>query len=549
MRKKSILLLIFLCALLISIDVKATTDFYVTSDVQVGPTTVTSCSAQPWYCVNNGADIPLKTNAARFSEFLQAINLTGATNRYLLVVGDIIQIYQGDDAYSNYKSLINSSTNKSSSDRVYTAIGNHALRPGSEENGILTNDQYKTKRNAFISNFGDIRSSKEFAGIKVIRIGTDYENAPVSPWTEEYDDKDIPEDFSSLYGYASDEMLEDLENELQASEEAGQTVIVMTHWPLNNTVEYSWYNSSDYGVMWRNTSLEEDDALNRVIEKHPNAIVVSGHSHWKLNGWWKLVDTETRSISKTHALLLHNGNGIKGTPNNGTTEFLKISFTDNKTVTVYPQELSWDGQTISTISRDATPSAIKQFEWSWASIDYNANGGTGTVPKSGFKFENAAENSLTRSGYKFLNWNTKADGTGTSYNPGDRVGSGDIVLYANWVNESKNIIRYVLNGGSNNDNNPITFDTGEELELYSPTKKGNTFIGWYLDSNYETKVSRISKDMSGDITLYARWVKNSDVRSPKTGLRVNEVIIILVLLLIVISSYYISKRYKPSNEQ
>lgn len=42
---------------------------------------------------------------------------------------------------------------------------------------------------------------------------------------------------------------------------------------------------------------------------------------------------------------------------------------------------------------------------------------------------------LTRKGYKFVGWNTSADGNGTSYKAGDiiKMGDSDITLYAQWT--------------------------------------------------------------------------------------------------------------------
>jgi Listeria-Bacteroides repeat domain (List_Bact_rpt). len=45
---------------------------------------------------------------------------------------------------------------------------------------------------------------------------------------------------------------------------------------------------------------------------------------------------------------------------------------------------------------------------------------------------------LVKSGSRFLHWNTKADGSGTSYNAGDTFGinGSDVVLYAIWTKDS-----------------------------------------------------------------------------------------------------------------
>ena len=50
------------------------------------------------------------------------------------------------------------------------------------------------------------------------------------------------------------------------------------------------------------------------------------------------------------------------------------------------------------------------------------------------KINNGKDNYYSRSGYEFVNWNTKADGTGTAYNPGDSItlNGKPVTLYAQW---------------------------------------------------------------------------------------------------------------------
>ena len=80
---------------------------------------------------------------------------------------------------------------------------------------------------------------------------------------------------------------------------------------------------------------------------------------------------------------------------------------------------------------------IKQYK-----IKYDANGGTGTMEdgiKTHFKPYTIAKNAFIREGYDFVEWNTKPDGSGDSYNyddpdPKKRIYKTEapLTLYAQW---------------------------------------------------------------------------------------------------------------------
>ena len=76
-----------------------------------------------------------------------------------------------------------------------------------------------------------------------------------------------------------------------------------------------------------------------------------------------------------------------------------------------------------------------------------------------------------------------------------------------------NKITYRLKGGEQNSNNKTTFYK-ENVKLYSPTRKGYTFGGWYKGKTYETKVTSISEDTVKNVTLYAKWIKVSKCKAP-----------------------------------
>ena len=84
-------------------------------------------------------------------------------------------------------------------------------------------------------------------------------------------------------------------------------------------------------------------------------------------------------------------------------------------------------------------------------ISYNANGGsnaTGDQSKIENKSISLSSSKPTRTGYTFVNWNTKKDGSGTTYKAGASYNSNaDLTLYAQW-RINKVYIKLDANGGS-----------------------------------------------------------------------------------------------------
>ena len=73
-------------------------------------------------------------------------------------------------------------------------------------------------------------------------------------------------------------------------------------------------------------------------------------------------------------------------------------------------------------------------------VNYNGNGATSGyahVDRNEYKYgENAVilnQNTLLKTGYTFQNWNTRADGSGSSYEVGSSIRIvGPVFLYAVW---------------------------------------------------------------------------------------------------------------------
>lgn len=68
-------------------------------------------------------------------------------------------------------------------------------------------------------------------------------------------------------------------------------------------------------------------------------------------------------------------------------------------------------------------------------------------------------------------------------------------------------ITYVLNGGTNHEDNPTGFAAKTTVKLLDPVKSGYTFKGWYTDKNFKKKITKITKGTKKNVTVYAKWEK------------------------------------------
>ena len=152
-------------------------------------------------------------------------------------------------------------------------------------------------------------------------------------------------------------------------------------------------------------------------------------------------------------------------------------------------------------------------------VAFNGNGST-----SGFMGDmmmdtmstskNLPKNVFKKTGYTFTGWAKEKDGS-VKYTDEQKVSKlttkadTTVTLYAKWKKNTYKIT-YKLDGGKNNSSNPASYTvTTSTITLAKPTKKGYTFEGWYKDSSFKSKVTKISKGSTGSKTFYAKWKKNT----------------------------------------
>ncbi len=92
-----------------------------------------------------------------------------------------------------------------------------------------------------------------------------------------------------------------------------------------------------------------------------------------------------------------------------------------------------------------------QWEEFTYKVSFNANGGTGTMDNQKIKKDvetTLTTNTFTKTGYRFVGWNTKASGSGTNYANNAKIKiSKDITLYAQWGKDGQEIKVASLNIG------------------------------------------------------------------------------------------------------
>ena len=114
----------------------------------------------------------------------------------------------------------------------------------------------------------------------------------------------------------------------------------------------------------------------------------------------------------------------------------------------------------------------------------------------------------TRTGYRFLGWNAKRDGSGTTLQPGDFYSSNqNHTLYALWEPE-RATVSFSPNGGQSAPQ-ALTKTYGEPLLLPEelPLRAGHRFLGWNTspDGSGDSYAPGSELTAEGDLQLYAQW--------------------------------------------
>ena len=103
-----------------------------------------------------------------------------------------------------------------------------------------------------------------------------------------------------------------------------------------------------------------------------------------------------------------------------------------------------NGQTVKNLTAEDGATVTLYAEWNeyFYTVAFSGNYGTGSVPSKRVRYSELFTlpdgTEFTRENYKFIGWNTKADGSGNGYSAGESVSrltterNGQVTLYAIW---------------------------------------------------------------------------------------------------------------------
>lgn len=277
----------------------------------------------------------------------------------------------------------------------------------------------------------------------------------------------------------------------------------------------------------------EEECLNRVYE-----IKSGSHGNLKLYTKWK---PHTYTIK-------YNSNGGTGGSTSNTTHKYKTSGTvaacgftkAGYNVAKWNTKSNGKGKTYAAgydkNDLTTTDGEVIDFYAQWVAntytVTYNGNGATsGKTSNTTMTFDKSgtlAKNGFKKTGYTFVEWNTKADGTGKSYGAGKKatynltsVNNGTVILYAIWKPiQYKIVFKMPDNSFQISNIAVVKYDEDVVLPSCDSTYKGCYFVGWSLKTDgstgvYGTKQSVRNLTTGSSVTLYPIW--NYDINFDANG--------------------------------
>ena len=216
------------------------------------------------------------------------------------------------------------------------------------------------------------------------------------------------------------------------------------------------------------------------IGKSTNTSISIDDKNWSYNSFNIKYDVSDGMSDVKEVRILQNGSGIYNTLSTSMISNDIVSNNSNLTISDtgqrYIQIIAYDNVGNSSVVY------VTGYISNVITVNYNANGGSG-APASQDKYNTVdltlSSTKPTRTNYTFISWNTKSDGSGTSYQPGSKYTANEsVTLYAIWKSD---------------DTTPPTCNlsaNGSTITATATDNKGIAYQGWsssYSGSNSTSK--------------------------------------------------------------
>lgn len=237
--------------------------------------------------------------------------------------------------------------------------------------------------------------------------------------------------------------------------------------------DYMVYKDMDFYAQWSDPQKE----------KHQYTII------WSCK---RYICHETENLSKYNKVTFNEEITI---PNNTFAnltdgqEFIHWAFDTNKDDPIYYEEEKVVNLTeygfVSPYNNEELESLEAVWSDSYNSVTFDANNGSGTMKSIKIikdKSSRLKYNLFERPGYTFTGWNTKADGTGTSYTNGQKISlTEDITLYAQWIKGNP----YVINEYNYDEDNNYISNIAANTTVDNYKKNIELLDGYTVEVDYK----------------------------------------------------------------
>lgn len=235
---------------------------------------------------------------------------------------------------------------------------------------------------------------------------------------------------------------------------------------------------------------------------------------------YTLASSGKKLLLSKNCTINYNGNGGLNIPDNQT-----VKWNENTTVSsVTPTRTGYtftgwntniDGNGTSYSSGSTilvTENTDLYAQWSEnnVTVSYSANGGSNAPASTSDRYTKGVVITYekpVRTGYRFIGWNTKTDGTGVTYNGGEVV-QEDMTLYAQWEAEVISVV-YNYNDGTNKANKTVQGEVANGVMISNeiPVRDGYIFEGWNTSQDGSGGTYQSGAVVTTNLILYAQWKK------------------------------------------